>query len=257
MARLGQIAVHRLGSGPKPIIALHGFSRNGSIFAPLARRLEQSHTIYAIDLPFHGQTEWRAERYDPQDIASVILASVAARSISRARFLGHSLGGRLLLKVLGQGLLPADLVEDLTLVAPDGLRGNYTGRLDKLPSGLVKALAWAGGRRDALLKLAELLHRRGLFDRYTLHYLQHHLRDERTQRMLLGSFRTLPKFRLGKNEQQQLADLNSIITLVGTHDPLMNLKAVQRWFEPLPQASVQQYQGHHSLPVEVLANLLR
>lgn len=256
VSELGRVCLHKMGHGPQAIIALHGFSRTGSIFTPLAHLLEKTHTFYALDLPFHGATNWQANSYSPEDIAKVILTSVEAKNISSAKLLGHSLGGRIWLKTIGQGLLPPTIINELILVAPDGLRGHYTGKLDKIPSGLVKALAWAGGRRDALLKLANFLHQRRLFDKYTLNYLKHHLRDERTQQMLLGSFRSLPAFRLGKTEQKGLEQLQRITTLVGTQDPLMNFAAVQRWFQPLQNASTRHYNGHHSLPVSELAQLM-
>lgn len=250
----GTVRLHKMGSGPKPIIALHGFSRSGAIFGGLARRLNESHTIYALDLPYHGETKWNGERYTPKQLADVILTIKVAMNLGAVDFLGHSLGGRILLKLFGQSLLPADLATSLTLVAPDGLRGNYTGKLDLLPRRVVNALAWAGSRPDALLKLADFLHRRGLFDIYTLNYLKHHLRDLRTQRMLLGSFRSLPAFRLGSNEQDGLQAFNAPIrTYLGSHDRLMNDKAVQRWFSNMPNAAVIGYQGHHSLPTEMLA----
>lgn len=252
-----RIAWRRYGTGPAPIIALHGFSRDGGIFGGLGRRLAQTHVIHACDLPYHGSTQWSAPRYDAKEVAGLIRDRMISQGIERANFLGHSLGGRLLLKVLGGGLLPAAAVRGLVLVAPDGLRGNYTGKLDKLPGPLVRALAWAGGRRDALLRLARLLHRRGLFDRYTLQYLEHHLRDERTQKMLLGTFRSLPAFRLGAAEQRGLASVPKILALVGDRDPLMNREAVSRWFAPLEQAVVRPYAGHHSLPLGVLEGYLR
>ncbi|PHI19620.1 hypothetical protein CEQ90_12165 [Lewinellaceae bacterium SD302] len=255
--QVGDVRLRVMGSGPRAVIALHGFSRNGGIFGGLARRLERSHTFYAPDLPYHGETDWTTERYSPQQVSKLILAVKVAVGIDRAAFLGHSLGGRILLKLFGQGLLSPETAASLTLVAPDGLRGNYTGKLDMLPSGVVRALAWAGSRPDALLKLANFLHRRGLFDAYTLNYLTHHLRDARTQRMLLGTFRSLPAFQLGRTERAGIARLNvPIRTYLGSHDPLMNNQAVERWFADVPNTEVVGYRGHHSLPVEELAGYL-
>jgi pimeloyl-ACP methyl ester carboxylesterase len=265
IAGIGQIQLRRLGSGPKKILAIHGFSRAGSIFEGLARRLGRTHTLYAIDLPYHGGTQLLADRYSPDDIEQILRTAIEAMRRQGAGnqsahdsepidLLGHSLGGRMLLKTLGTNRLSGENISSLTLVAPDGLRGNYTGKLDVIPSGVVKALAWAGGRKDAMIRIARFLHRGGLFDAGTLNYLSHHLKDKRTQLMLLGTFRSIPAFRLGRTERSGLARREIPTTVfLGSHDPLTNDKAVLRWFNEIPAASVEIYRGHHSLPTEELA----
>ena len=42
-----------VGNGP-PLVLLHGWAMHGGVFATLAQRLRERHTLYIVDLPGHG-----------------------------------------------------------------------------------------------------------------------------------------------------------------------------------------------------------
>lgn len=53
----GQIAGVRIGSGPKKILAFHGYLDNAHSFLPLARELHEEVEIWSVDLPGHGHSK--------------------------------------------------------------------------------------------------------------------------------------------------------------------------------------------------------
>lgn len=117
------LAYRTYGSGPKMLVALHGFGRTGEDFDVLAKLLGDLYTIYAFDLHFHGQSPSYPHRADqpfmPQEIAVFFSTFADDRLVEKFSILGYSLGGRIALNLVEQ--IPAR-IERTFLVAPDGLK---------------------------------------------------------------------------------------------------------------------------------------
>lgn len=86
------------GSGP-PLLLLHGFTGCVRNWSPLMPDLAKNHTVVAVDLPGHGQTD------SPTDLGFYRIGPVAAELVQimdnlghdRFNLLGYSMGGRLAL----------------------------------------------------------------------------------------------------------------------------------------------------------------
>lgn len=117
------LAYRTYGSGPLPAIAFHGFGRTGTDFGVLAPALGERCTLYAFDLPFHGDSPAPADRVDrpftPEEWAAFFAAFLDHVGAPRAILLGYSLGGRLALSLLER--LP-ERIGKAFLLAPDGLK---------------------------------------------------------------------------------------------------------------------------------------
>src|SRR3569833_2382128 len=46
------------GSGDKLVFCFHGYGEQAESFAFLESSLGKTHTLIAIDMPFHGETQW-------------------------------------------------------------------------------------------------------------------------------------------------------------------------------------------------------
>ncbi|MBL7798722.1 MAG: hypothetical protein JNJ90_19650, partial [Saprospiraceae bacterium] len=62
----------RFGEGPQLLVALHGFGDRARLFAILEEALSERYTVVAIDLPFHGQTEWPNRTFSKADLLAVV-----------------------------------------------------------------------------------------------------------------------------------------------------------------------------------------
>ncbi|MEZ6188966.1 MAG: alpha/beta fold hydrolase [Planctomycetota bacterium] len=101
-----ELPCRRWGRDPG-LLALHGFSLDGRMFAPLAEELG---ALVAADLPGHGQAATRAASWD-----AAVAAVAATLTVTGTRaLLGYSQGGRL---ALGVALTHPELVERLVLVS--------------------------------------------------------------------------------------------------------------------------------------------
>lgn len=121
-APITPLHVVRLAIGPstrRPIVLLHGFTGDTSTMVRLAEAIAENgpcRTIYAVDLVGHGRSPapddpaaWTIPAH-----ARSVAAALAARGVSRAVWLGYSLGGRVALTAAA--MLPA-LVDALVLVS--------------------------------------------------------------------------------------------------------------------------------------------
>lgn len=76
------------GSGPMPLVMIHGWAMHGGVFAPLVDILREHCTMYLVDLPGHGHSRDSDLPLEPQACARAIAAATPP-----AAWLGWSLGG--------------------------------------------------------------------------------------------------------------------------------------------------------------------
>jgi lipase len=97
---LAELHVHEWGEPGSPVVVcLHGLNAHGRRFRRLAEeRLATRFHVLAPDLRGHGSSSWEP----PWTIATHaqdLLETIAARGVTRADWIGHSLGGRLVLEL--------------------------------------------------------------------------------------------------------------------------------------------------------------
>src|ERR671933_601189 len=98
-----------------PLVCLHGITAHGGRFRRLAEeRLARRFRVLAPDLRGHGFSEWEPPWTLATQVADV-LETVSAAGVERAVWVGHSLGGRLVLEVAARA---PDRVERIVLLDP-------------------------------------------------------------------------------------------------------------------------------------------
>src|ERR1700737_2134129 len=86
------------GWGNKVVICFHGYGDSSRSFEFLSNHLApEVFTIIAIDLPFHGDTEWNEDlNFSVTDLKNIVDKILEQRNISADQkivLLGFSLGG--------------------------------------------------------------------------------------------------------------------------------------------------------------------
>lgn len=126
---------HRWGRGDKLLLCFHGYGETAASFTFLADALGEEFTVIAIDLPFHGQTEWKeypATSSNPVQslpftvdhllsMLETLLSTLGIPDTTPWYIIGYSMGGRIALSLLEAA---PERVIRLILAAPDGLRVN-------------------------------------------------------------------------------------------------------------------------------------
>ena len=74
--RQSVISYLRLGTGSRLLICFHGFGDHAVIWRNLEKKMGRKFTLIAIDLPFHGHTDWREKTIQIADFEEIIHKSL-------------------------------------------------------------------------------------------------------------------------------------------------------------------------------------
>lgn len=96
---------HTDGNGPA-IVMLHGWQDNLHSFDAITRNLEKQHKIVRIDLPGFGYSEKPKSDWTLSNYADFVSEMIERLEITPAAILGHSFGGRVLVKMHEQNQIP-------------------------------------------------------------------------------------------------------------------------------------------------------
>lgn len=118
-----RIAFRRFGNGPLTLIAFHGFGQTSQVFSSLEKTIGRDYTILAIDLFFHGDSQYSLlQLLTKQHWQKLLEAFLTVHRIERFSIMGFSLGGRFALALAERF---ADRLDALFLVAPDGITRSF------------------------------------------------------------------------------------------------------------------------------------
>jgi pimeloyl-ACP methyl ester carboxylesterase len=180
----GTISYHQFGNGPQLWLALHGFAQDGSVFAALAPFLPEDVCLIALDLPWHGASDWTEDHFSINDIQEAIDLLLAEKQQEKYSLIGFSFGARLALALARD---EAQRWERLVLLAPDGLpRRGWYAFFDHLPLGIKKQVARLLDRSQLLLGWANKLYEWKFLDAFSLKFMRQHLQTEASRKRLKG-----------------------------------------------------------------------
>lgn len=162
-----EIEYFTYGSGPKPLIAFHGFNNNASEFKPLGDFAGNEYFIIAINIFFHGDshavTNLVEKGFSMDDLKELFNEIKSLRPSEKYTLLGYSLGGRIVLKLLE--VFPEE-IEAVILLAPDGIRISPYYRMLTQTSIGRRLLKRVVDKPKVLLFGARLLKKSGILSRH-------------------------------------------------------------------------------------------
>jgi pimeloyl-ACP methyl ester carboxylesterase len=217
-----RIHYRRWGTGSRLVFAFHGYGESAAAFTFLGEAIGDDFTVVAIDLPFHGQTEWNdGLLFDPRDLLFLLQAIEAALSSPQPApasgdppssltpqpadvpspltpylpgwwLLGYSMGGRIALQLLQDS---PQLVDKLVLLAPDGLKLNpwYWLSTQTRPGNILfRATMRRPGWFFLLLRLGNALQ---LVNPSVYKFTVQYIHDDRVRQELYTRWTTMREFR--------------------------------------------------------------
>ncbi|MGW6057564.1 acetoin dehydrogenase dihydrolipoyllysine-residue acetyltransferase subunit [Streptomyces sp. NPDC055189] len=143
------------GGGAEEIVLVHGYGGDKNSWLFVQEPLAVRHTVYALDLPGHGESSKDVGDGSLASLAAVVTGFLDALGIERAHLVGHSLGGAVATAVAAG--VP-ERVRSLTLIAPAG----YGPEVD---ASYLRGFAKAGTRRELRPHLSKLFADDGLVTR--------------------------------------------------------------------------------------------
>ena len=83
----------RKGNSKRTVVLIHGFLESHKVWNDYAKVLAKHNTVYAIDLPGHGESESLGYIHSMEDMAGCVKKVLDDNSKRKAVIIGHSLGG--------------------------------------------------------------------------------------------------------------------------------------------------------------------
>lgn len=81
------------GNGKEPLVLLHGFMENGTIWSDMEPHFSEKFTLIKIDLPGHGSSGLYGEIHTMELMAEEVKKVTDYLNIEKFHLLGHSMGG--------------------------------------------------------------------------------------------------------------------------------------------------------------------
>jgi pimeloyl-ACP methyl ester carboxylesterase len=93
-----ELAYDQFGEAGPPVVILHGLLGSARNWTSIGKELAGTHRVFALDLRNHGRSPWAATMsFD--DMAGDVAAFIEARGLGPVALLGHSLGGKVAMRL--------------------------------------------------------------------------------------------------------------------------------------------------------------
>ncbi|MCY7310543.1 MAG: alpha/beta hydrolase [Chitinophagaceae bacterium] len=218
--RNSTIGYYQFGSGPKTVVCFHGYGEEAAIFGFLAKYAGNQYTFYAIDLPFHGKTDWNDGLTFSYGDLQQIVEQITGNHHPKLTLMGFSLGGRVALSLYET--IP-EKIEKIILLAPDGLKVNswywlatQTWLGNKFFAFTMKKPGWFFG-------FLKLLNKLKLVNASIFKFVNFYISDAEVRRLLYTRWTTLRKLKPDVSRIKNHIRSNStpVRLVYGKHDRII------------------------------------
>lgn len=229
------------------MVCLHSFGETADSFSFLESYLQDKFTVYAIDLPCHGQTKFLQKEFSIQDLAAVLELMFPSFNNQSLYLLGYSMGARIALSLVEY--MP-DKISKVVLLAPDGLSVNSWYWLATQTSIGNRLFKYTMQHPQWFAAVVNLLNKFGFVNKGVAKYVHKYIDDSQVRTNLYNIWTTLRKFKPQPTIIKQQVTFNQItIHLVfGKYDrviPYANGYRLQKGCESYIQ--MHEVQGGHLL----------
>lgn len=254
---------HRLGHGPKILLAFHGIGQTGlTCFRSFSQLLGDHYTIYAFDLFFHGQSKGPHgnEDFSDQDIITktlwktLIFDFLAENKIDRFDIVAFSMGGRFALATLEE--FP-DKIDNAFLIAPDGVSEHPLYTLASRFWPTRKLFHWVLQNPDILIKSANVFEKLGLIHKSLIRFTQFMLADPKRQETIYRSWLAFRMLKFDIPAVYKKLDGTKVYLFVGKYDKLLKTKDVKELSALLPEEQYFLMPAGHGNLVEKASGIIK
>ena len=137
------------------VVMLHGWGANIELFRPSAELVSQKYRVLAPDLPGAGLTPEPPEVWNVDNYVDFVIRFIASFGVKKVILLGHSFGGRVIIKMANRKDLPFT-VSRIILVDAAGIKPEKTPE-QKMKEGISKfGKKLLGGNEKLLNKIQSM-----------------------------------------------------------------------------------------------------
>jgi pyruvate dehydrogenase E2 component (dihydrolipoamide acetyltransferase) len=150
----GNLRYAKRGDGAETIILIHGFGGDLDNWLFNIDALGEKATVYALDLPGHGQSSKKLDKPGLGAMKNALAAFMDKLGIGKAHLVGHSMGGAIAMQMAAEH---PEKVKSLTLICSAGLGSDIGSYVDEYVA--------AQGRKDLKPVLEKLFADKSLVSR--------------------------------------------------------------------------------------------
>ena len=251
----GRIHTYRFGAGPELLIAIHGFSDRARMFTVLEPALASKYTVVALDLPFHGQTEWNKKTFTKEDLLAVIRQILETQGKTRFSLMAFSFGAR-----LAQAMLPdlASQLNHLYLISPDGIKTKGMTTATHTPVWMRRLLYRILQKPDWFVGMVQAGRKVGVVPGLVHHFLTNNLTKPERFRRTFGCWLAMDSFYLRRRDIKKLLLETGLPTriFIGKDDPMLKHSSLERIYGGIPNVEMTWVDDGHRLIGEELGAML-
>lgn len=94
----------KVGEGEQNLLLLHGWGSNFASFNNIINAMAKVCTVYALDMPGFGQSDEPKNSWCVDDYVDLVIEFIQKMNIQNLCILGHSFGGRVIIKMVNRKL---------------------------------------------------------------------------------------------------------------------------------------------------------
>lgn len=246
----------RFGTGPQFLFAFHGFSESSNSFLALEPALKTNYTVIALDLPFHGATEWKENTpFTTDDLQGIISALLHELSITRFSVLGFSMGGKCALYAVLQ--FP-EKIDRLLLMASDGIRTNKIYNVAVYPAWGRELFKTTIRHPRWFFTMVRITRSLGIISPWLYKFTYNHMDTREKRQRLYDTWISMSQFNPDIEKVKQLINENAIHTLLffGKRDEVIPPSVGRYFAEGLTHCRlVELERGHYFIDERLCPSL--
>ena len=250
-----KVAFHKFGGGERLLIAFHGYGDQALIFLALEPALKKDYTLYAIDLPYHGQTEWQSDSFSKKNVLDWIDLILKKETKNRFELMGYSYGGRIILSLISE---LKNYLDKIYLIAPDGIdtKGMFSASIP--PVWLRRVLKGMAKNPDKLIRMAAKFHKIGWLSSFNFYFIQTNLATEKRRERLFYTWISLKDFEVDLRKVRSFLkeQVIPVELYFGKYDQIIPLSAGEKLRKGIPNIRLNIIDEGHRLINEKLNQVI-
>jgi pimeloyl-ACP methyl ester carboxylesterase len=236
------------GHGKRVLLAFHGFGQNKNYWKTVAEALPaHEFTVYSFDLFFHGGSVWphRDSPISKETLCDFFTVFFQHQQITKFSAAGFSLGGKFAL-CLAENFTKQ--IEELWLVAPDGLNANFW-------YGLATGYTWSRAlfkrfifKPKLFFQLVNVLHSLRLADRSVLRFAANQMSTRAKRSQVYFSWCVFKDLRVDVNALAKSLNTHQVKVLgvSGKYDKVIHTDYLSRFCKKVKSSELVVLEAGHA-----------
>jgi pimeloyl-ACP methyl ester carboxylesterase len=252
----------KIGNSDKILLAFHGMGQDFSCFQKFAQTFENQHTTYLFDLPYHGESGgingniYHKNEVITKEIWKGFLENfLAENQIQNFSIIAFSMGGRFALATVEAF---AERIEELTLLAPDGITEDPKYVLATRYGCTRKIFKSVIHNNERYHSFTNLLARTGIVHKKVIKFAKMMVDTPQKQEQLYQAWIGFHKLSFNIQNLSQLINNQEINVKIfmGKYDKLLPMNRVLPLTKKLKNVELIELEATHGKLVEKVTNFM-